>query len=320
MGDSEAPKGWSQVYDFIVQDVCIGANGEALIGTSPADGLQRCPRHRNLRIGELLPYHKQDWQATQRANKSRNDEFPIETALFGTAVVQARNVSTPDGQQVNEGGGIFVFSPDTVASILTEGHEGIRLYYGPQCASASWREKLANAWVFVGKDFAIGSSGTFLARLTRDPADCPDRLSQSYTTWSTTQISLRVGNDGIPHQANFVALISNHFGGESVEAANHLERFYFTRELGLIRWERWENLSRPERNRNSDSSERAEKLQHSNRCDPIQTVPSGSGEWIMIDCRQWTDIVKPVHAGGDAPSDWIEKLRSDPQTKQILAQ
>ncbi len=30
-----------------------------------------------------------------------------------------------------------------------------------------------------------------------------------------------------------------------MSSADHLERFYFARYLGLIRWERWENFSVP---------------------------------------------------------------------------
>src|SRR2546429_128407 len=53
------PAVWATVYDFLVQDVCLDAAGQAVVGLSPlaAD----CSRRRDLLPGEVLPYHKADW-------------------------------------------------------------------------------------------------------------------------------------------------------------------------------------------------------------------------------------------------------------------
>jgi hypothetical protein len=38
-------------------------------------------------------------------------------------------------------------------------------------------------------------------------------------------------------------IVSEHYGGRNITSADHLERFYFAPDLGLIRWQRWENFA-----------------------------------------------------------------------------
>src|SRR5436190_11984642 len=46
--------------DFLTQNVCLDAGGAVLAGISPIDGDRRCAAERDLRLGELMPYHKHD--------------------------------------------------------------------------------------------------------------------------------------------------------------------------------------------------------------------------------------------------------------------
>ncbi|HVT26452.1 MAG TPA: hypothetical protein VHE81_00395 [Lacipirellulaceae bacterium] len=320
---AEAPAGWELAYDFAVQDVCVDHNDRPLVGISPADGTGKCPSHRNLRIGEKLPYHKQDWPSKEQAaahphGYQRQDDYPWSTRLFGTVVIQERINLGKDADEESEGGGLEIFSDRTFASGLTEAHAGIKYFYGPRCGSSDWRDKIADSWVFVGRDFQLDRSGSLVSRITRNLEQCPDRLSHSYTAWFTRPASFVVGSGGNQHQATFVTLISNHFGGRSIDKAGDLERFYFTRELGLVRWERWESLGR-RGEQGVDRPKMAQDLASSGRCAPIEGAPAKDGNWVMTRCRHWTNIVPPENAEGDPANTWVNHLMSVPETRDLVA-
>ena len=109
-------------------------------------------------------------------------------------------------------------------------------------------------------------------------------------------------------------LVSEHFGGQDVDGAEHLERFQFTRALGFTRWERWENLA--VRNRAEDRAQAA-AMAASGRCEP-GLGPPAAGPWIMVDCRQWTQIVPPADPAGDPAGPWLDRLRAAPETRDLF--
>jgi hypothetical protein len=327
----EAPAGWRLVYDYLVQDVCLGPADAPLIGVSPADGPARCPRHRDLRVGERLPYHKHDWashdaRAALPEGYQRSDDFPIRTRRLGVAVLQSFDFGSPparfDRFDPSDGGQLALFSPNAVAYGLTEdGGGGLQLFLGPACASPDPVARLQASWIVVDRSFAAGRPGHALARLTTSPERCPAALANAFTRWRVRGLALRIGTGGAVWRHNFSALISDHFGGRNPQVANHLERFYFTRELGLVRWERWENLARP-----GDPAARttgvanAEPLAASDRCEAIAEPPAATGRWLMTDCRQWTNIVAPRDPAGDPPGFWLDRLRAAPATAALFAE
>jgi hypothetical protein len=121
---------------------------------------------------------------------------------------------------------------------------------------------------------------------------------------------------GRPGRVTLQTLVSEHFGGEDVEGADHLERMYFTQSLGYTRWERWQNLAVHDR---AADRRQAEALAASDRCEPGLGAPSARAGWLMIDCREWTQIEPSTDPAGDLPNFWVERLRSDPATKAIFA-
>ncbi len=295
-GQDEAPPGWSLGYDFIVQDVCVDGAGKPIAGASPFDRRDKCPSHRNLRIGENLPYHKQDWPQSGDANHdhgySRNDEYPEKLDGLGTVVVQERTLL----EQGRSGGGLFIFSDKFAASGFTQDPSGVQVFYGPNCNAPNPTDRVKDAWIFMGRDFTIGGSGETVARLTRFIEKCPDALAASFTRWHTETIKFRVGSPTGPAEFRpLTTLVSDHFGGRDLATATHLERFYFTRELGLIRWERWQNPRRDKGSKVRDEPVPAGK------CDPIEKTPGPADDWHMVRCRQWTNLVAPENPAGDPP-------------------
>ena len=88
--------------------------------------------------------------------------------------------------------------------------------------------------------------GETIARLrdlkTSQQDTCPTRFNQAFTSWRVAPFSYRAApGQGVP--VTLTSLISEHYGGASRATADHVERFYFTRELGGTRWERWQNAN-----------------------------------------------------------------------------
>jgi hypothetical protein len=113
-----------------------------------------------------------------------------------------------------------------------------------------------------------------LTRYRADTIDVPFRLAKSGSLTETIK--------------PVDVIISEHYGGEQMTSADHLERFYFARDLGLIRWERWENFSVP---KPSAFVQMAEGFAQTGRCRPWAYSTAVGPEWRMIDCRNWTTLV-----------------------------
>jgi hypothetical protein len=329
--EPDAPSGWELVYDYLVQDACVDAAGGIVPGASPLDGVARCPRHRDLRVGERLPYHKHDWASVaERARLpdgyQRSDAFPIRAARLGVAVVQSFDFGDPPRAfarfDPGDGGQIAVFSPRSVAYGVTEdGGGGLQFFYGAGCAAAGSVARLYDSWIVVDRSFVPGRPGETLARLAREPARCPDRLGYALTRWHERTLSLRVRSGGRETRQAFELLVSDHFGGRDPALANHLERFYFARALGLVRWERWENLARPgDPAPRAGVEARAATLAASDRCEAVAEPPASTGRWLMADCRQWTNLVPAREPAGDPTDVWLARLRRYDASADLFAE
>ena len=123
----------------------------------------------------------------------------------------------------------------------------------------------------------------------------------------------RTASRGQTGSAVLPTLVSEHFGGKDVAGADHLERMYFTQALGYTRWERWQNLAVHDRFR-----DQAAALAASGRCEPGLGAPAAAG-WVMVDCREWTQIAPPSDPHGDPPGFWVDRLRSAPATAALFA-
>jgi hypothetical protein len=175
--------------------------------------------------------------------------------------------------------------------------------------------------VIVTRDFAPDRPGETVARLTQSWHRCPERLSYAFTRWHVRAMPWRVGLAGHEVARTMMTLISDHFGGRDPVRANHLERFYFTRELGNLRWERWENLARTgDPVERATAAVRAADLARSERCQAPADPPASTGRWRLADCRQWTNLVSPGDAAGDPPGFWVDGLAARPLTAPLFAE
>ena len=327
------------IHDFMVQNVCLDEAGAVRIGRSPIDE-GGCAGQRDLLPGEALPYHKHDHPSPQDRRTApsgyqRHDSFPVLTEGLGTVVEQSfdfggggRRFGAFD--RGSDGGDVVIvsprISPGAVSIGATETGGGFNLWVG-ECSGAVEPDALTRSWLILefdpnrpepmsGETVArLNAARLKAARLNADqgsPAECPTRLNPALTRWRVAPFTYRAGpGQGPPITLN--SLISDHYGGADPDTADHVERFYFTRELGGTRWERWQNVRGNRQFGAAEVARRAASFAATGRCGAAEPPP-GRAPMVLIDCREWTQIVPPSDSAGDPPGFWIEAIRTRPET------
>lgn len=320
--------------DFMIQNVCLDATGAVLRGVAPIDGNPGCVAQRDLRPGERLPYHKHDQpfpgqRAELPTGYQRHDSFPVTTAGFADAVEHSFDFGTGEGRRFgvfdagSDGGDLAILSPGTVAIGVTEdGGAGFQLFVG-ECQGTVDAAALSHAWIVAQYDPArpMPLQGETIARLndlkTGQQDSCPRRFNAAYTAWRVTPFAYRTGSgQGAP--LTLTTLLSEHYGGGMPATADHVERFYFTRELGGTRWERWQNvkgnaIAGPEK-----IAELAAAFTATGRCS-APTPPGGGATMLLIDCREWTLMAPPADPAGDPPGFFLRALQQRGRAPAFLA-
>jgi hypothetical protein len=311
--------------DFMIQNVCIDGSRVVLEGVSPIDDDRRCVAQRDLMPGENLPYHKHDHPAARDRpglprGYQRHDSFPVETAQFGMAIEHSFDFGGGEGRRFGvfdagrgDGGDITLLSPQAVFFAATEdGGAGFQLFVGPDCGDRVGAAALAGSWIIALLDPTRPLQGETVARLNNlregRQSSCPARLNTAFTRWYIEPVRYRAAEgQGVP--VTLTTLISEHYGGEHPDSADHVERFYFTRELGSTRWERWQDPSHTRGFSADQVAKAASDLALSGRCSK-EDAPAGGAPLVMIDCREWTLILPAENPAGDRPGFFIDAIRS----------
>jgi len=206
-----------------------------------------------------------------------------------------------------------LLSPKAASFAATEdGAGGFQLFVGQGCRDRVDAAALNGSWIIALLDPNRSLQGETIAKLSDlregSQSNCPARLSVAFTRWYVEPVRFRAVEDqGTP--IILTTLISEHYGGERPEEADHVERFYFTRELGSTRWERWQNPSRSHGFSAEQVATAASDLALSGRCSKAD-MPAGGIPFVMVDCREWTRIVPADKPDGDPPGFFIEAVRS----------
>ncbi len=318
--------------DFLIQDVCVDGAGRILVGIAPLDATG-CPAHRDLRVGERLPYHKHDHPSPDQAagaplGYQRHDSVPVETAGLGIVVEHSFDFGVGENRRFgvfdrgSDGGDIAVLSGGAASFGITEdGGAGFQLFVG-ECSGPVDAAALRHSWILAEFDPAHPAllAGTTIARLNDLTAghqdQCPARFNASYTTWRVVPFRYRAApGQGAP--VALTTLISEHYGGGDPATADHVERFYFTRELGGTRWERWQNAAGNRQFSAAKIAARAAWFASTGRCSSAE--PPTGARMLLIDCREWTRIEPPHDPAGDHPGFFVEAIRARPDAPPFLA-
>jgi hypothetical protein len=320
------------IRDFMTQNVCVDQSGAVLPRRSPLDPSPLCPKQRDLEPGERLPYHKHDHPSPDHAGNlplgyQRHDSVPVATAGLGVVVEQSFDFGPPEGRRFgvfdrgSDGGDVVVLSPGVASIGATQGGGGPFGLWVGECSGALTAEALTHSWLIAEFASSGGASlqGETVARLNGvlgGGDTCPRRFNPAFTRWRVVPFRYRAA-PGQGEPVTLSTLVSDHYGGADETTADHVERFYFTRELGGTRWERWQNVKGNKRFGADLIAERAAAFAATGRCSPAE--PPAGAAMVLIDCREWTRIAPPDDPTGDPGGFFIEAIRTRPDAPQFFA-
>ena len=305
------------MVDFLAQCIGTDGSGRPALATGPT---ARCPGRGPGTVSDTLPWRKHDWPARDDAAAVRlghqASDSVVDPSFTLPVVVQTFDFGGDDARRFTrldrpggDGGDAAAVADGAAWIFFTEdGGGGQQWFVAESCQTDTRPQARIESWLLFGADVVRGAWRDRLARLiiTRSLAECPSRFSNAYTRYrrETLDVPFRIVDGVSPvttRRAAVDTIVSEHYGGRSVEAANHLERFFLGRGLGKFRWERWEELSKSTL---PDNESRARDLAASGRCPALPySEPPGPG-WAMVDCRTWTNLVRQAEPFTVARYGW----------------
>ena len=296
--------------DYLIQDVCVDELDRA-ISRDPAS----CPSHRNIEVGEPTPYILTDFDRQRAVAYQSVNSVPV-IGTDGTRKVLVRKSLSPGFSSGKRLG----FSPKTDAFDLIDlNHSSyasvIRTFDGgclDQIFSRSNRatslNERAGAWVLFPLSpppkqwphVKWTQVTTWRIQLSPAPAACATNHATGITSWyAPALVRFESGK-------SLTAIRSDHYAAADLgQPENSFERFYFTREYGLSRWESWWTLAHCRKKLGRDSVRCTTSVRNplDARCRTHSAVgkPSaieiyGGQPWIRMDCRdltRWIALTSP---------------------------
>lgn len=300
-----------ELLPFLVQSLCIDAAGAVMPGVLPFE--PGCTRRAPANRGAFLAYRRHDWPAIEHAARQPQG-YQAQDATLGTllgqpAVIHGFDFGGDATRQFGvldrgrgDGGQVVALADSEAFIVMTEdAGGGMQWFLSPDCAQG---ERGWKGWL-LAKAPVDEAWSERLVRLRIAPSAeaCPRAFDVSLTRWRRDRVALpwREAATGVEARVPAEVIVSEHFGGDAVARADHLERFFLARDLGMVRWERWENLAR---SRLPNRVAMAEMISRQRRCPALAHSVPPAPDWVMVDCRMWTNVVR---ATADKPLrvlDW----------------
>lgn len=302
----------SPVLDYLVQNVCIDAN-DRIISGDPAV----CPLSRNVRIGEKVPYIMTDFDRRSGARYQGNFSYPVVGADDTLKVVWVKQL-TGAGRPVLDANFQYSFDEtrdandiidvtDTFISAIRTTDPGCYDQKFSTAAPDGATGKRTNGWRFMPRDALPTSVGLVGHTLKIDPlssprpAGCNGGLGLSVlTVYQPPQpITFESGR-------TLMSIQTAHVADANFDNTNNaIEKFFFTRQYGVTRWEVWIPQAKCVQERGNDAScfplERDNRLHglcptrvpnadgSFNPAAPLSPLPGyvvlGVTPYVRIDCR-----------------------------------
>lgn len=339
----------AELYDYLVQDVCLDDAGEVVKG-DPA----KCTSKRNIQLGEPSPYIVTDWDTATRVSYAAWNSIPVRGEDGNTRVIVSKSLLgkydanyTFTYNEAVDGYDLIDLNYSSYASIIRTSDGGcLDQVFAPRLARNLARgtrfnrrrafsrsllnspKARAGGWIlfpFAAVPSEWPQTNSHIHRNTRTPlqseSGCNAGGKVGVTFWNAPAPYTFEGNeDGV--RKTLTAIRSDHFGSRNLSSGgNALERFYFTREYGMTRWEAWIPRSRCVRETNRvpagqlrstcfpEVEDRAPaagpQLNLRVRCKDMNVSSTGhpdverwgDQDWVRVDCRDMTryvELSKPV--------------------------
>jgi len=296
------------MIDYLVQRICLDEEGKPTRAL-PIEAV--CLHSRPQLSDDAATYRKHDWpnalgvpeialgyQASDSVVQRRGGRtLFVQTFDFGNA---PRVFGRFDGGK-GDGGQVAVLVGAWSSYAMTEdGDGGVQWFIGEACMSAPRSDRRFFSWAIFRNDASEDAWASIVASLNiTSKADiCPVNLNAAFTRYRLDRVDFpfRIIADPpgavrtLEHALEVV--VSEHFGGASIKAADHLERFYLAKGLGLVRWERWSNSAVAH---DPGARVSATILAQTARCPKLDRYGAPDRGWILVDCRTWTTLVAQRH-------------------------
>jgi hypothetical protein len=161
-------------------------------------------------------------------------------------------------------------------------YNGLQYFVGPLCGGDGWllfdtANQINSQWT---------GQAARLSRSTNSPNDCPP-LGAAYTRWMRGLIVYPFQSSGKPAGSLVLdTLLSEHYDHEAIDDSVNMERNWFAKGIGNIRWEAWSKTGTP----GNDLAERCPQVTLGG-----YYYPETAG-WRLTDCRYWANVV-PAQPG-----------------------
>lgn len=298
-----------QALRFVAQSVCVNEAG-AILPITPLD--PGCKIKRPQKSTDKASYRKHDqpnrgdtvhatggYEASDSTVEERGGRTAvIQTFDFGDEPRRFGRFDRGNG----DGGQVLLFVPGGwVSAAMTEdGGAGVQFFVGPGCKDDTGNDLRFHSWLFFRNDVGPEWQDE-VARLTiaRGATDCPRRFTTAYTRYRLADIPYpfripAAGGALTTVKRTIPTILSEHYAGDAIVGAEHLERFFFARDFGMMRWERWENLDRP---RVPNIEQLASDFAATGRCAASPGSESPGPRWRLIDCRAFNTLLPPPSPG-----------------------
>ncbi|MEO1220194.1 MAG: hypothetical protein AAFY42_02430 [Pseudomonadota bacterium] len=334
----------AELYDYLVQDVCINDQGEAIAG-DPAV----CPKTRNIKVGEPSPYIVTDWDTANSVSYTAWNSIPVQGEDGNVRVMVSKSLETLFDEDYSfsfrparDGFDLIDLSFGSYASVIRTSDGGcLDQLFSPRLARnlrSGTRfnrrrphslamlhspQTRAGGWILFPFELAPSQwpqTSSLVHRNVRTPlqpeSGCNTGGSRGVTYWNApADYAFERNEDGV--RKTLRAIRSDHFGKRNLSSrSNALERFYFTREYGMTRWEAWiprrRCVARAERApqgslRSQCFPEAGEpasgdypELPLRDRCQDLNGTDTGhpdvarwgDQDWVRVDCRDMTRYVE----------------------------
>ena len=298
---------------YLVQSICLDAAAGRPVAVLPVD--PACTHRRAQTLDDRATYRKHDWpdQSDPRHPLTgyQASDSVVDPAGATPLIIQTfdfgdthRVFGRFDGD--GDGGQAVLLTNGWASIAMTEdGGDGVQWFISDDCRTTPKPERHFFGWLLFDND-VTNQWADHVTRLNkeRSPTACPGQFNSAYTRYRTEQIwfPFRIVDRALKLDRYLLdVVISEHFGARRIADADHMERFYFARNLGLVRWERWAHRTLWF-NGGVDSA--AERLAQSERCPRLDPEESLDGDWKRLDCRTWTTLVVQHDAWSVADYRW----------------